>query len=143
MSGNSGQHSEGTSDLKVSGGNLRCPAIGLDLDGTIDEAPAFFAALTQSWPGRIVIITYRDDRSKALDDLARYGVRFDELVLVSSFAEKAVVLREKKIGVYIDDQDEILMHVPEGVVVLKIRNGGNYHYNTSKWLYSARTGEQL
>ena len=78
------------------GGNAPCPDIGIDLDGTIDEAPAFFAALTHAWPGRIVIITYRDDRIKALDDLARYGVRFDELELVSSFAEKAVVLREKK-----------------------------------------------
>ena len=35
------------------------------------------------------------------------------------------------------------MHVPEGVVVLKIRNGGNFDYDNSKWLYSARTGEEV
>lgn len=130
-------------NCSISGGNLRCPAIGLDLDGTIDEAPAFFAALTYAWTGRVVVITYRDDRQRALDDLDRSGMRYDELVLVNSFAQKAEVIRDKKIGVYIDDQDEILMHVPEGVVVLKIRNGGNFDYDTTKWLYSAQTGEQV
>src|SRR5258708_6784062 len=77
------------------------PAIGLDLDGTIDEAPVFFAALSRCWPGRVVVVTYRDDRRKALDDLDRYGVRFDDLVLVNSFAQKAEVIRDRGIGVYI------------------------------------------
>jgi hypothetical protein len=32
------------------------------------------------------------------------------------------------------------MHVPEGVTILKIRNGGNYDFEERKWLYSEQTG---
>ncbi|TVS15306.1 MAG: hypothetical protein EA424_16430 [Planctomycetaceae bacterium] len=35
------------------------PTLGIDLDGTIDETPAFFQVLTKTWPGRVVIITAR------------------------------------------------------------------------------------
>ena len=119
------------------------PSLGIDLDGTIDESPAFFAALTHSWPGRVTVVTFRDDRAKAAADLAGHGVRYDELVLVERFDAKPQVIAEKGIDVYFDDQDEMLQGVAEAVTVFKIRNGGNFDHAGRQWLYSKRTGREL
>jgi len=119
------------------------PAIGLDLDGCIDEAPEFFRKLSQCWPGEVYVITYRNDQAKAEQDVASFGIQCDEVILVSSFAEKAKVIAEKGISVYVDDQDEILMHIPVDVTVLKIRNGGNYDFEERKWLFSDETGRMI
>lgn len=115
-------------------------AIGIDLDGCIDEAPDFFRNLSAQWPGEVYVITYRTDAEKAKQDVERFGIHCTEVVLVSSFQEKADEIAKRRIFVYFDDQDEILMHVPEGVTVLKIRNGGNYDFEDRKWLYSQQTG---
>jgi hypothetical protein len=117
--------------------------LGLDLDGVIDEAAPFFAVLSAVWPGDLFIITYRDDRAKAVADLARFGVKYTDVILVNSFAEKAEVIARLGIDVYFDDQDEVLMHVPAGVTVLKLRNGGNYDAAERKWLYSKTTGRPI
>ena len=119
------------------------PAIGLDLDGCIDEAPDFFRLLSHVWLGEVYVITYRTDQAKAEAAVASLGIQADEVILVSSFAEKAEIIAVKGISVYVDDQDEILQHIPEGVTVLKIRNGGNYDYESRKWLYSEQTGKMV
>lgn len=119
------------------------PSIGIDLDGTIDEAPEFFRLLTNLWPGRIYVITYRDDYARAVADVQRHGIKYDRVVLVDSFRGKAARIAELGISVYFDDMDEMLMHIPEGVAVMKIRNGGNFDYTLGKWLYSKQTGREL
>ena len=119
------------------------PAIGLDLDGCIDEAPDFFRPLSELWPGKIFVITFRHDYGKAKAYIDSFGIRYDEIILVQRFEDKAVVIENKGIGVYFDDQDEMLMHIPEGVTVLKIRNGGNFNADTKQWLYSATTGREI
>jgi hypothetical protein len=123
--------------------NEQSPSIGIDLDGTIDEAPEFFRVLTNLWPGRVYVITYRNNHARAVADVERYGVRYDRVVLVDSFEEKAARIAELAISVYFDDMDEVLMHVPEGVAVMKVRNGGNYDYAVGKWLYSRQTGREI
>jgi hypothetical protein len=123
--------------------NEPIPAIAFDLDGTIDEAPGFFRALSACWPGKVYVITYRFDRAKAERDVANFGIRCDEVVLVSSFDQKAEVIAERGISVYFDDQDEMLLHIPEGVTILKIRNGGNYDFDARKWLFSDQTGRLI
>lgn len=114
-------------------------ALGLDLDGTIDENPQFFGLLSRLWPGKVYVITYRDHREKTAQDLERYGIRHDEIILVKSFAQKADEIRRLNIGVYVDDMDEVITHIPENVTVLKVRNGGNFE--DGKWLYSKGTGK--
>lgn len=118
-------------------------SIGLDLDGTIDEATPFFQWLSHNWPGKVYILTYRSDRAKTIRDLEKFGVRYDELVLVKSFAEKAVIIKREGIEIYFDDQDEMTIDIPECVKVFKIRNGGNFDFEVRKWLYSDETGRKL
>jgi hypothetical protein len=113
------------------------PSLGLDLDGTIDENPAYFSALSHSWPGRVVIVTCRDDLEDICRDLAEFGVCYDEVVAVSEI-DKSAVLVEKQIDVFIDDQDECMMCAPACVTLLKIRNQGNSE--GGRWLYSNKTG---
>ena len=74
-------------------------------------------------------------------DLGKFGIRYKELVLVNSFAEKAEVIARLGIDVYFDDQDEILQHIGANVTVLKMRNGGNYDAEQRKWLYMQPPGD--
>lgn len=119
------------------------PSLGIDLDGTIDEAPIFFNILSNAWPGKVFIITYRNDYEKAKNRVEEFGVKYDEIILVSSFSEKAKVIKEKGILSYFDDQDEMTQDIPEGVNVFKIRNGGNFDFDAKKWLYSSETGKSV
>ena len=123
--------------------NLSCPSIGLDLDGTIDEAPEFFRQLSEVWPGEVYVITYRDDLEKAKEDVASFGIRCKEVVMVRKFEQKAEEIKKRGITIYFDDQDEMLQDVAESVCVLKVRNGGNFDFDAKKWLYSQRTGRCL
>ena len=118
-------------------------SIGIDLDGCIDEAPEFFSLLSTVWPGKIYIITFRRDYDQAVNYVNRFGIKYDAIILVNRFEAKAEVIAEKHIGIYFDDQDEMLMHIPESVIVLKIRNGGNFDFNTKQWLFSHITGREI
>ena len=118
------------------------PSLGLDLDGTIDEAPAFFSILSQTWPGKVYIITYRDDDGIAAT-LEKYNIKYTEIISVTSFAEKAQKIKEKGISVFFDDMDEVLMHIPSTVAVMKVRNEGNFDFDDKRWVYSKHTGRQL
>lgn len=116
------------------------PAIGVDLDGTIDEAPIFLKTLCKLWPGKVYVISWRGDRAKTEQDLAKFDIRYDELILVSCFADKAKVIVEKGILTYFDDQPEALQDIPPTVNVFLIRNGGNFDFEQKKWMMSDRTG---
>lgn len=88
----------------------------------------------------MVVITYRDDRARAEVDLEELGIRFDELVLVRSFGEKAEVMVDRGVLVYVDDQPETLQDVPSTVTVMLFRNEGNFDFEDRKWMLSDRTG---
>lgn len=117
------------------------PALGLDLDGTITDAPEFFSMLAKTWDGPVYIITYRNHQEKAEEDAAKLGVKAS-VVLVNSFEEKAVKIKELNIKVFFDDMDEVITHIPEDVMVFKVRNGGNFDFSDGKWLYDKKTGKE-
>jgi hypothetical protein len=117
--------------------------LGLDLDGLLDEANEFFKLFATIWPGKVIVISYRDDYAKAEADLERLGMTYDELVLVDSFDAKADVIAEKNVKVYFDDQPEMLKNIPEGVHVFLYRNGGNYDFNRRLWLFSDHTARLI
>lgn len=122
---------------------LLVPVLGLDLDGCVDEAPFFFQPLSHFWPGRIIVITFRDDREKAKEVLAKYNIRYDELILVDTFDAKADVIIALGVSVYFDDQPEMLKNVPANVQVMLVRNGGNFDFSDRKWMLSNKTGKIL
>ncbi|TWU37497.1 hypothetical protein Q31b_42850 [Novipirellula aureliae] len=115
--------------------------LGLDLDGCITEAPEFFSTWTHSWPGRVIVITYRRGRQKAIDDLAERNIRYDEVVLVDRFDGKAEVIKDMGVSLYVDDQPEMLKHIPAGVSIMLFRNEGNYDFADRKWMLSQETGK--
>lgn len=119
------------------------PSIGIDFDGTIDESPAFFSILTNLWPGQVYIITYRDDLSGIRSDLAKYNIKYTDIVTVNSFPQKAKEIDRLGISVFFDDMDEVLKHIKSNVTVLKIRNEGNFDYDDKRWVYSEDTGRQI
>ena len=115
--------------------------LGLDLDGCITEAPQFFSVWTHSWPGKVIVITYRRDRAKAIADLDERNIRYDEVVLVDRFEAKAEVIAEYGVTLYVDDQPEMLKNVPSGVNVMLFRNEGNFDFADQRWMLSQETGK--
>jgi hypothetical protein len=117
------------------------PTLGIDLDGCVDESPPFFNTLTHSWPGEVIIVTFRSDREKAVFQLNEYGIRFTDVVLVSSFEAKAEIIVQRGISFYIDDQPEMLKNIPSNVAVMLFRNGGNFDFEDRRWMLSENTGK--
>ena len=118
------------------------PTLGIDLDGCVDES-SFFQILSHVWPGDVIVVTFRSDREKAVADLEKHGIRFTDVVLVSSFEAKAEVIAERGISYYIDDQPEMLKHVGPNVGVMLFRNEGNFDFEDQRWMLSEDTGKLI
>lgn len=117
------------------------PKLGIDLDGCVDESPTFFNILPHVWPGDVIVITFRRDRDKAISDLEKYRIRYTDVVLVSRFDAKAEVIAERGISYSIDDQPEMLKHIPANVGVMLFRNEGNFDFNDRRCMFSEKTGK--
>lgn len=76
-----------------------------------------------------------------MQDLEKLGIRDDELILVSSFEQKAEVIVEKGILVFFDDRPECLKHVSENRYVMLVRNGGNFDFEDKRWMLSDQAGK--
>ena len=127
---------------------LRCmfpaaPTLGLDVDGTIDQCPEVFGLLSRIWPGRVIILTLRPDDHKLRDQLSSWGVYYDEIVSVDHLEDKPDAIAEYGIDVFVEDQDECIQGIPDDVLVIKVRNGGNYDFDEHKWIYDSNTGKKL
>jgi hypothetical protein len=117
--------------------------IGLDLDGLLDEQPAFFAFLTAALRGAghfVAVLTYRDPDSRARTEsqLTGWGIAYDEVHFARALSDKGRLCRDLAIDVYFDDQDECVVGVDERTCVFKIRNGGNFDFDSRKWLSTGK-----
>jgi uncharacterized HAD superfamily protein len=117
--------------------------IALDIDGTISEHPEFFALLSAAFRRaghRVIVLTYRDPARVAAtrEQLARWGVEFDELVIAGSLGGKGELCAAHGVDLFFDDQDECIVGVPESVLVCKLRNGGNFDFATRRWVSTAK-----
>jgi len=122
--------------VKMSG---NYPILGLDVDGVITDRVEIFKTLSNSWPGLVIIVSFRSDYDKTLNLLNDLGIYFDKLIL-SPTLDKSDIINSEKIDIFIDDQDECVQNVNEALI-LKARNGGNF--TKGKWLYSDRTGIKI
>jgi hypothetical protein len=122
--------------------------VALDIDGTISEHPELFALLSASLRAAghvVVILTYRDPERAELTrrQLAGWRIEFDQILFAPSLHGKGELCREHGIDVFIDDQDECIVGTPENVLVLKVRNGGNFDFDDRKWLSTSKMTELL
>ena len=100
--------------------------VGLDIDDTITRHPAFFAFVAAALIAgghRVVIITLRVDRDRAITDLARLGVPWTELHCYPDappvppyWSWKGEVCRQCGVDLYFDDSPDILEHIPKGTI---------------------------
>lgn len=117
--------------------------IALDIDGTISERPDFFALLSVTFRRaghRVLVLTYRDPNRVAATaaQLAGWGVEYDELVIAPSLEAKGELCAAHGVDLFFDDQDECIAGVPESVLVFKVRNGGNFDFDSRKWLSTGK-----
>jgi hypothetical protein len=116
--------------------------IALDIDGCITQYPKFFSMLSQCMKqqARIYVITNRDPGTRAQieEELREYGVAFHELIIT---VDKAKFIMEHGIEVLYEDTDECFLELPSTVCVCKVREPGNFNYETRRWFYGPRTGE--
>ena len=119
------------------------PAIGIDVDGTIDQAPEFFSVLSNSWPGDVHIITMRSDMATLVNDLKAWNIRYSKIHLVNTFSDKGKVIDALKLVMFFDDMPEVLQAVDCKYNVCLIRNDGNFNADTSKYIMSTNTAELI
>jgi len=110
------------------------PAIALDIDGTISQAPEFFAFLSRQWPGPVYVITYREDRKRAMAELKAWGICCDELHMVGMDDSKADCLEKlQNVRYLFEDMDEAIGDVPESITCFKVRNTENFDFDEGRW----------
>ena len=120
--------------------------IAIDIDGTISAYPQFFAELTNALKGKteIFILSNRDpsaeSRRETEEELGKWGIWYEHLILSE---QKSKVILENGVDVLFENEDEQLQHLPKSVLVLKVREEGNFDFETGKWVYGKGTGCQV
>ncbi len=119
--------------------------IGIDLDNTITasrESIKFFSTLTNLLIAehRIYIITNRQPNTEqdVADELEYLGIEYNQIVITANKAE--YVLKEG-ITILFEDTDEYFLSLPKNITVFKIREEGNFNFETHKWIASKKTVE--
>ena len=119
--------------------------IAIDLDNTITatrESIEFFSTLTYLLDpvSEITILTNRTPGSEQeiADELDFLGIEYGQIVIT---ANKAKYIIENRIDVFFEDTDEYYLGLPESVLVFKIREDGNFNFDTHKWVGSEKTTE--
>jgi len=120
--------------------------IALDIDGVISAYPQFFAALTNGLKGKaeIFILSNRDPSEQARreteKELEKWGIWFEHLIISG---QKSKVILENGIQVVFENEDEQFQDVPKSVMVLKVREEGNFDFGSGRWVYDKRTGYEI
>ena len=120
--------------------------IAIDIDGTISAYPQFFAELTNALKGKaeIFILSNRDpsesSRRETEKELEKWGIWYEHLIFSG---QKSKVILENEIDIFIENEDEQFQHLPKSVLVLKVREEGNYDFETGRWIYGEKTGYEI
>ena len=116
----------------------------IPLDDAIDCNPRLFSAMTQVLSGRaeihIIASSSVGSKENIQKELESKNLKYDYLTL-SDDRVKYVI--ENQIDVLFETEDSHLQNVPSGVLVLKVRDGENFCFESKRWLYSDSTGELI
>lgn len=91
--------------------------------------------------GAVNIITYRQDREKAIRDLAHHEIRYDELIMVDRFNAKVEVIIEHGVTLCVDDRSEVFKKILDHVYLMLFRNEVNFDFADQRWMLSDETGK--
>ena len=91
----------------------------------------------------IIILTFREISDVSFqntkNELAEIGIKYDELIIT----DNKQYIRDNNIGLFIDDTDENFKGLGPEICCLKIREKGNYDFNSHRWIYSDNTGIKI
>ena len=119
--------------------------IGFDLDGTLNGADSvFFQVITHLLhpEATIFILTNRETGTEAeiVDELAKLNILYDEIIITSN---KPGVIKNNNITVFFENEDEMFQNLGKEILVLKVREEGNYNFKTGRWYGSSKTVEMI
>ena len=119
--------------------------IAVDIDNTITAYPSFFKIFTRAMKtagSEIYIITDREPgtEEKVRKELQEIGIHFDHIIITGN---KADYIISEKIEVMVDDNDGYILSLPKNILVLKVREEGNFDFERGKFIYSDRTGRRI
>ena len=116
--------------------------IALDLDNTITaslQSIEFFSVLSNLLIAehKIYILTNREPGTEQLvaEELDDLNIEYSEIIIT---AQKAQFIRDNKISIYFENEDEMFLELGEEVLVFKVREDGNFSFPQKKWITSRK-----
>ena len=119
--------------------------IAIDLDNTITasrDSIEFFSILTNLLipdpQHKIYILTNREIGTEQLiaEELDDLNIEYNEIIIT---ADKAQFIKDNKITIYFENEDEYYLELGEEVVVFKVREEFNFSFAQKKWIGSQKT----
>jgi len=121
--------------------------VSIDIDGTINSSKtsmSFFKTMTQLlYPeAHITILTAREPgtEDQIIAELEQMNILYDKLVITDN---KQEYIKSHNISVVFENEDESFKSLEPDILVLKVREGGNYNYKTGRWYGSKQTVEMI
>jgi len=110
--------------------------VGLSFENTIEAFPDLFRLIT----GRIRDVAELHILiSGQWDDIATVEARLSSLQIgydcVAHVGDDSEYINEQGIKIVISDDDSLFCWLPEEIVVLKLRESGNFDFADAKWVY--------
>lgn len=121
--------------------------IAIDLDSTITasrDSIEFFRVMSHLLipEHRIYIITNREPgtEQQVADELDYLGIEYSQIIIT---AQKAQYIKDNRITIYFENEDEYFLELEENVVVFKIRESVNFSFAEKKWIGSKQTTKMI
>jgi hypothetical protein len=123
--------------------------ISIDIDGTLnssDTSISFFQIMTHLLhpdpDTHITILTAREPgtETEIISELAHMNILYNEIVITDN---KQEYIRDNNILVVIENEDESFKNLGKNILVLKVREEGNYNYKTGHWIGSKNTVKMI
>ena len=121
--------------------------IGIDLDNTINSdnnSKEFFRIICHLLhpEHEIHIVTSREPgtESDIQNELSELNILYDKIKITD---EKADYIKKNNIKVVFENEDEPIQNLGKDILVMKVREDGNYNYRTGCWIGSRKTVEMI
>ena len=123
--------------------------ISMDIDGTLnssDTSICFFQIMTHHLHPdpdvHTTILTSREPgtENEIADELLKMNILYDKLIITDN---KQKYIIDNDISVVFENEDESMRNLGKEILVLKVREEGNYNFTTYKWYGDPNTVEMI